>query len=164
MRDMTVRLAGMNDLEALCRLYVEFHEFHVRGVPDRLMSLGEPDAYDCSEMYPKLEKIINNEDSAIFLAEVSGQPVGLAEVYVREDQPDPARVSRKYSYLQSLMVLEEFRRHGAGTRLLEGAEEWGKEKGATEMRLETWEFAEGPLEFYEHRGYRTLRRTLVREL
>jgi GNAT superfamily N-acetyltransferase len=164
MNDVTLRLADMQDLEALCRLYVEFHEFHVRGVPARLMSLGEPDAYDCSEMYPKLEKIINNEDSAIFLAEVSGQPVGLAEVYVREDQPDPARVSRKYGHLQSLMVQEEFRRHGAGGRLLEAAEKWGKERGATELRLDTWEFAEGPLEFYEHRGYRTLRRTLVREL
>lgn len=106
MNDVTIRLAGMQDLEALCRLYVEFHEFHVRGVPDRLMSLGEPDAYDCSEMYPKLERIINNEDSAIFLAEVAGQPAGLAEVYVREDQPDPARVSRECGHLQSLIVRE----------------------------------------------------------
>jgi GNAT superfamily N-acetyltransferase len=164
MKDVIVRLAGTQDLEALCRLYIEFHEFHVRGVPDRLISLGGPDPYDCSEMCPKLENIINNENSAIFLGEVASQPVGFAEVYVREDQPDPARVSRKYGHLQSLMVREEFRRHGGGTRLLEAAEKWGREKGATEMRLETWEFAEGPLEFYEHRGYRTLRRTLVREL
>ena len=154
----------MQDLEALCRLYVGFHEFHVRGVPDRLISLGGPDAYDCSEMYPKLEKIINGENSVILLAEVAGQPAGLAEVHVREDQPDPARLSRKYAYLQSLMVQEELRRHGAGTTLLEAAEKWGKERGATEIRLDTWEFAEGPLEFYEHRGYRTLRRTLVRQL
>jgi GNAT superfamily N-acetyltransferase len=164
MNAVIVRPAGMQDLEALCRLYLEFHEFHVRGVPDRLVSLGEPDAYDCSEMYPKLEKIINNQDSVIFLAEIAHKPVGLAEVYVRQDEPNPARVSRRYGHLQSLMVQEKFRRHGVGTRLVEVAEKWTKEKGATEMQLEIWEFAEGPLEFYQHKGYRTLRRTLLRKL
>ena len=39
-----------------------------------------------------------------------------------------------------------------------------KEKGATEMRIETWEFEEGPLRFNEKNDYRTLRRTLVRAL
>ena len=160
-----IRLAGIQDIEALCKLYFGFHEFHVRGVPDRLLSLDElPDTYEHSELYLTLEKITNDDDSTIFLAEVAHQPVGLAEVYVREDEPNPARVSRRYGLLQSLMVREAFRRHGVGTRLVEAAQQWAKEKGATEMRLETWEFAEGPLEFYEHIGYRTLRRTLVRGL
>lgn len=56
------------------------------------------------------------------------------------------------------------RRRGIGARLLDAVQRWAKEKGATEMRLETWEFADDPQEFYEHNGYRTLRRTLAREL
>jgi hypothetical protein len=39
-----------------------------------------------------------------------------------------------------------------------------KANGASEMRLDVWEFAAGPLEFYERLGYRTLRRALVREI
>jgi GNAT superfamily N-acetyltransferase len=164
MDNVNIRFAGIQDLETLCRLYVEFHEFHVRELPDRLLSLGDPDAYDCAKMFPKLEKIIKDDNAVIFLAEVAHQPVGFAEVYVRQDEPNLARVLHRYGHLQSLMVTEEFRRHGVGKQLVEAAQQWTKDKGATEMRLDIWEFVEGPLEFYEQSGYRTLRRTLVRAL
>jgi GNAT superfamily N-acetyltransferase len=62
------------------------------------------------------------------------------------------------------MVQETYRGHGIGTRLVEAAERWARGQGATEVRVETWEFVEGPLAFYERMGYRTLRRTVVREL
>lgn len=162
---VTIRLADMQDIEALCRLYFEFHEFHVRGVPDRLLSLAEPpDTYEHSELYRSLGQIINDEGSALFVAEVAHQLVGLAEVYVRRDEPNPLRVRHTYGHLQSLLVCEPLRRQGIGTRLVEAVEEWAKEQGAAEMRLETWESAEGPLVFYERIGYRTLRRTLLRQL
>lgn len=164
MNDVKIRLADEQDLKVLCRLYIEFHEFHVRGVPERVRSSGDPDKYDCSELYPKLEKIIKSEDSVIFLAEVDHKPIGLAEVYIREDKPDPARVCRRYGFLQSLIVTQKTRKHGIGKKLVETAESWAKGKGATEMQLDIWEFEAGPLDFYENLGYRTLRRTLVRGL
>jgi hypothetical protein len=84
---VNIRLAGKEDLEALSRLYIEFHEFHVRGIPDRLRSLGDPDKYDCAELYPKLEKIIKSEDSVIFLAEVDEKPIGLARFMFGRTNP-----------------------------------------------------------------------------
>ena len=162
MNDVKIRLAEKEDLKALCRLYIEFHEFHVRGVPDRLRSLGDPDKYDCSELSPKLEKIIRGEDSVIFLAEIDGKPLGLAEVYIRGDKPDPARVQRRYGFLQSLIVTEKTRKQGIGKKLVQASESWAKQNGAVEMQLDIWEFDGGPFDFYENLGYRTLRRTLVR--
>ena len=159
---MTVRPAGLRDLEWLCKSYYEFHEFHVRGVPDRLATLGESDPGEDSKLRASLEKIINGDDSMLFIADVTGRPVGFAEVYVRQDTPDPARVSYRYGRLQSLMVDEAFRRQGVGRRLMEAAERWAREQGATEMRLDIWEFGQGPLGFYGKTGYRTLRRTMVR--
>jgi GNAT superfamily N-acetyltransferase len=46
---------------------------------------------------------------------------------------------------------------------VEAAQNWAKEKGAAEMRLETWEFPGGPLPFYEKIGYRTIKRTLKKD-
>jgi len=63
-----------------------------------------------------------------------------------------------------MMVHEAWRRHGIGAQLLEQAERWSAAHGATELRLETWEFPTGPQPFYERRGYTTLRRMLVRPL
>jgi len=107
---------------------------------------------------------MRSEDSALFVAESAGRVVGLAEVYLRQDEPDPATVARCYGYLQSLMVDPAYRRQGIATQLMAAAEAWAQARGAAEMRLQTWEFDGGPLPFYDRLGYRTLRRTLVHEL
>ena len=164
MTEIIVRPAGIEDVKSLCELYVEFHEFHVRALPDRLRSMGEAQSNDNQRLSNDIEKIIAGDDSTIFLAEVDGQPVGLAEVYIREDKPSRHTVNRRYGYLQSLAVTEKFRRQGVGDKLIDAAEMWAREKGAVEMRLDIWEFPEGPLEFYEKTGYRTLRRSMVRDI
>lgn len=161
---MTVRPAETRDLDALCLLYGEFHEFHARNLPDRLVSLGDPEAHDSSALRAAITEIMQGRDSIIYVAEIGGECVGLAEVHLRRDQPDPARVSCTYGHLQSLMVREAHRRSGLGTRLVEAAHRWVRSSGGTEMRTDLWEFAEGPLRFYEKVGYATMRRTMVRRL
>jgi ribosomal-protein-alanine N-acetyltransferase len=162
--NVVIRLARMEDMQALCKLYNEFHEFHVRGVPDRLVSLEKTNPHHDAELRNNLDKIINQVDSVILVVEVANQVVGLAEVYIREDEPNPARVAYMYGHLQSLLVTKAFRRQGVGEKLLQAAESWAKGRGATEMRLDIWEFPKGPLRFYEKTGYRTLRRKLVKRL
>ncbi len=162
--DVVIRPAGTDDLQMLCDLYVEFHEFHVRGIPDRLISVEKMNPRHGEELRRKLKEIIKENDSEILVAEISNQIAGLAEVYLREDKPDPARVSFKHGHLQSLIVTKAARRQGVGRQLVEVSEGWAREKGAAEMRLDIWEFGEGPLDFYERLGYRTLRRNMVREL
>jgi GNAT superfamily N-acetyltransferase len=159
---LVVRAAQESDISQLCKLYFEFHEYYVQGVPDRLVSPGRLEHFDSSALCAKLKEILRQDDAVIFVAELDGDCIGLAEAYIREDEPNPAKVSRKYCHLQSLMVSEEHRRAGVGTRLLEAAERYAKKHAAVEMRLDTWEFPGDPVDFYHRRGYRTLRRTLVR--
>jgi GNAT superfamily N-acetyltransferase len=157
-----VRRAEPKDFEQLCRLYVAFHEFHVQGVPDRLSTLGSPDTFECNDLLSALQQLHNRSDVALFVAVTATQVIGLAEVYIRQDEESDAKIAYRYGYLQSLMVLESFRQHHIGTRLVEAAQEWAVHQGATEMRLEIWEFDAGPLPFYERLGYRTLQRILIR--
>ncbi|MEZ4870498.1 MAG: GNAT family N-acetyltransferase [Caldilineaceae bacterium] len=161
---VTIRLAHRQDIAPLCRLYHEFHEFTVRSVPDRLQSLGDYEWFNASALSLSLQKLIDALDVALWVAEVNGAVVGLAEVYLREDEARAETVAYRYGYLQSLMVQRRWRGQGIGAQLLAAAETWSREQGATELRLETWEFDQGPLRFYERQGYRTLRRTLVRTL
>lgn len=161
MGETVIRQADTYDLEALSRLYAEFHEFHVCGVPDRLL---RSDSSRIAELHAAIQKIIDNKDAVILVAEVDGRLVGLGEVYIREDPPNPLKVQHRYGHLQSMIVTEAYRGRGIGTKILEAVEQWAKERSAAEVRLDTWEFKEGPLGFYEKRGYNTLRRTLVRKL
>lgn len=159
-----VRPATPGDLDVLRRLYEAFHEFHVRGVPDRLRSPEGDTQNRHRELRAGLKDIIGRDDATLLVATTEDEVVGMAEVYVRHDELGAATFARTYGHLQSLMVLESCRRLGVGEQLLVAAQNWAGEQGATEMRLDTWEFESGPLCFYERRGYRTLKRTLVREL
>ncbi len=162
MNSFTIRPAGEQDIDALIPLYRAFHEFHVLGLPERLRI---PENYDLVELRASLKRIIDGEKSAIFLALIDEERVGLAEVYLRHDQPDALVVARAaYGHLQSLMVLDEYRHHGLGTMLVEACEQWARERGASEMQLNTWEFDAGPLRFYASLNYRTLKRTLMKAL
>src|SRR5512136_99104 len=99
MHMLYIRPATPGDLDALCALYHEFHEFHARGVPDRLRSQGDLDRQDFTRLKETLTGIMRGDDSALLIAEVSGSVVGLAEVTLREDDPANALiVPHRYGY------------------------------------------------------------------
>ena len=158
---MRIRAAEDADVPSLVRLFIEFHEFHVRGVPDRLRV---PERYDEEELSSIVRSTINGESSSILVLEDRGHIRGLAEIYVKDDEAGSLVAGRRYGYLQSLLVADDHRRRGWGSALLHEAEEWARQQGAEEVRLDIWEFGEGPLGFYEESGYRTLRREMVRDL
>ncbi|MBO0791642.1 MAG: GNAT family N-acetyltransferase [Ktedonobacteraceae bacterium] len=161
METFAIRPATHQDIDGLISLYAEFHEFHVTGVPDRLR---KPDTYDEATLRSTLLEIIQQDDAQIFVADHEGKLVALAEVYLRQDEPQPLTVAHRYGYLQSLIVSAPFRKAGLGKQLAATAHQWAKDQQATEMQVEIWEFTEGPLHFYEALGYRTLRRHLVTDL
>ena len=150
-----IRLATEQDIDELISLYIEFH---VLGVPDRLR---QPDAYDETMLRDKLHELIQRDDAQIFVLDDEGKVVGLAEVYLCKEESHPLTVAHHYGYLQSLIISASFRKSGLGRQLVVAAQQWVKEQSATEMRVNVWEFAEGPLHFYETLGYRTLKRELV---
>ena len=160
---MMIRSATRADILALSELYAEFHDFHVQRLPDQLRS-PEPGEVDPTEFERKVEEILAGEDAAMLVAESDGLIVGFAEAYVREASGNPYRHARRYGLLQSLGVTERLRHSGLGRTLVDAVEEWARSRGATEMRVETWEFEGGPLPFYQRLGYRTYERKLIRPL
>lgn len=156
-----VRIALPSDAAAAADLIIEGHEFHARALPERLLV---PDSYELEELHLTLLSIIGRDDAAILLAEVDGSPVGLAELYMREDVSTPVRGGLKYAYVQNLLVTEKQRRGGAGTALMTAVEAWARSMDAAEVQLDVWEFDAGPLPFYQRLGYGTLRRKMVKSL
>jgi GNAT superfamily N-acetyltransferase len=151
---VVIRQVSRADVEALRSLYEEFHAFHVRGVPSHLRMAEQGEA-DAGEFDRAVERLVEDEDAALLVAESEGRLIGLVEVYLDPVQESPFRVLRKTATLQSLLVTEGFRGSGLGRRLVGAAEQWATERGVEEMQTKTWEFPEGPLSFYETLGYRS---------
>lgn len=160
-----IRIATQGDRDTLRKLYYEFHEFHVLGVPSHLRSLGPYEMYNWAEFDKTIGEILNNPDAVILLMEMSKQPIGFVEVYMKQDDTsNQASVPYRYGYVQSLFVTAPLRGKGLGRRLLASAEQWAQERDGTLVKLDAWEFAAGPLGFYEKNSYKTLKRTLIKAL
>ncbi len=115
-----VRQAVEGDLDQALALFHKFHEFHVRGVPNRLRV---PHPYNDAAARETLLGILHNAEAALFVAEEGGRLLGLAEVYLRRDTPHPAAIEYAYGYLQSLIVTASIRRRGPGRQLVAAAEQ-----------------------------------------
>ncbi len=158
--DPVIRRAVVDDIEALASLYVEFHNFHAAGVPDRLRPVPGVD----DELRDGIRRILADEKGALFVALQGNAVVGFAEVYMKETLPNSAVVQRRYAHLQGLAVTAVLRRQGVGVRLMAEVEAWARNQGAAELETETWEFTEGPLRFYEGLGFGTRKRVLAKRL
>ena len=168
MKTFNIRTAQDADCDALMDLYEEFHAFHVDGVPEwlRLPDLSDAQArgQERARLRDLLQALVRNLSAALLCAEVDGQIVGLAEVYLRHDEPHPLTRHYTYGHLQSLIVTARWRRCGVGRQLTAAVEAWTRDHGGTQLRLGAWEFTRGPLPFYEALGYRTVKRELVKPL
>jgi ribosomal protein S18 acetylase RimI-like enzyme len=159
---ISLRIADEDDCADLCPLYWAFHEFHVQHLPDRLRSLGPVERYDCATLQATLTQLVISSEADLVIARTPAAVIGFAEVQLRQDEAHPARVSHRYGHLTGLYVAEAYQRQGIGAGLVQRAEHWAKQRGATEMRLEVWAYAGSSLAFYEQMDYRTLSRTLVK--
>ncbi len=159
-----LRIAEEADCPPLCQLYWAFHEHHAQHLPDRLHSLGPRAAYDCATLQESLVQLVISRAADLVVAKLPTRVIGFAEVHLRQDEAHPARVSRCHGHISALYVEETFRRQGIGAGLVQLAERWARQRGATEMRLELWEYGESPLDFYEYLDYHTLHRTLTKAL
>jgi diamine N-acetyltransferase len=158
MNEPIVRAATTEDVQELTALYIAFHEFHVAGVSDRLRV---PERYDISLIQTTLEDYIKRPDIALLVADHNHHLSGFVEVLVKEDPIDTTIVFHRYGHVQSLMVTAHQRKTGVGRALLRAAKDWVAQQGMTQMRIDLWEFDAGPLHFYEHLGFRTVKRTMT---
>jgi hypothetical protein len=60
-KNLTLRGSTMQDIGSLSEYNSEFHNFHVRGVPDRLVSISDqPDIHEGTELYQVLRRIVQS--------------------------------------------------------------------------------------------------------
>jgi|SRR3989344_698628 len=133
--------ADISDLEKIYQLAVLFTRFNAKNAPDPQEFFF--DGWEKS-FKEELTATLNDSESVIFYAELSGEPTGYAGVH--HDKYEACCV------LDELYVDTKFRGQKIGEVLVLACEDWCK-NFSDKLKIEVYNWNTGALTFYERLGY-----------
>ncbi|MDO3386089.1 GNAT family N-acetyltransferase [Gilvimarinus sp. SDUM040013] len=141
----TVRKAEQRDLDFMNNALFELNKMHHEAVPSEFKP---PEEVDASK---SLTRYITEDSCFAYVAEKAGEPIGFIAGHVKE-LLSPITKSRSMGSIDELFVAASHRREGIGSKLLAELESECKQRNATDVFVEIWEFNEKARQFYEAHG------------
>ena len=154
-----MRRAAEVDLPALGRMGAELMRLHFTFDPLRFMNPGSDPESGYSWF---LGTQIHDDDAAIFVAERAGAAVGY--VYAALEPQSWKELREAAGFVHDVVVLDDARRAGVATRLMEAAMAWLKSRGAPRVILWTAEPNHGAQRLFARLGFRRTMVELTKEL
>jgi len=133
---MTVRQAGLSDLEALVPLLDAYRQFYGR-------------ESDLAAARVFLKERFNHGESVLFIAFDGDAAIGFAQLYPSFSS---AALARTF-ILNDLFVAESSRKRGAGSQLMQAVVAFARELGAVRLTLSTAVSNETAQSLYESCGW-----------
>jgi GNAT superfamily N-acetyltransferase len=106
-----------------------------------------PPQWDRGVAVARLREAVESDRSAVLVADVDSQIIGVCTVYLDI-------VSVRFGqrcWIEDLAVDPEWRSRGAGAKLMDAAEQWARDRGASHLELDSAEVRERAHRFYERR-------------
>ena len=107
-----------------------------------------PPRWDADHARAAIGQAIEDPESAVLVAEHRGELLGLCTAYL---DMNSVRFGPR-CWVEDLAVSPEHRSQGVGNDLLDAAESWARERGATHFELDTGLARTDAQRFYERRG------------
>ena len=156
---IVVRRAVEADLPALGRMGAELMRVHFAFDPRRFMDPGT----DPESGYTWfLGTQIHEDDVAIFVAELEGEPVGY--VYAGLEPQSWKDLREAAGFVHDVIVRGDRRRSGVATALMDAALAWLKSRGAPRVLLSTAEPNRAAQALFARLGFRPTMVEMTREL
>jgi len=159
MSSYLVRKASPQDLEDVYAVFSLADTMHREAHPEIFQKPS-----DISEIKDYLLASIKATDSLVFVAEASGEIIGVIIAEMRQTADISLLVKRTYISIDNLVVAKANREQGVGRALMEKVHKWAKEKNVTEIQLTVWDFNDGAIAFYRKLGYQMLHHCMRKEL
>ena len=144
----SVRPATLSDYEQMRALLAEVDELHRVHLP---WMFQEPAVEPRSKGF--FEQLIEDEHSALLVAEADSRLVGVATALLRTAPNFPVFIAQTWGVLDNIAIAQAWRRRGVGSALIEHAERWLQDRSANWIELGVYEFNEGARAFYQKLGY-----------
>jgi ribosomal protein S18 acetylase RimI-like enzyme len=152
----SIRLATKADLEVLTRLNAQVQAIHLAARPDYFR---EPKDRDVSQW---LGGMLDDPTIVVWLAHVSGEPVGYVLVMIKERPANPFCNLRVTCEIDQIAVDANMRGTGVGRALIEEAFAYAEARGISHIELNVWAFNETARHAFEAMGFQPRVLTLER--
>jgi ribosomal protein S18 acetylase RimI-like enzyme len=146
---ITIRLATIEDLEAICQLAEQSLRLHYQKAPQ--VFAPPPGIERDREFWLSL---IQAPYAGFWVAEQEQHLLGFCFARLL-----PAGLSflrnRLLCHISTVVVDSQAQRQGIGASLVQAVERWAKQQHAAEVRLEVFDFNDAAIALYTKQGFRT---------
>ena len=153
---MHIRVANMEDIEQLRRLYFELETDGVKYQPEHFIVGYRSDDF--------FDSIFQDDNQDILVAVVDGAVVGFSHVMILKQKNIACLKPQTAIYIQDLDVLECERNKGIGTLLINASKKYGKRRGADFIRTQVFPHNIDGIRFYERNGFCEMMKTIEGQL
>jgi len=154
-----IRPALAEDYGAYCALVDEVDALHTRNEPRDFQYPGAPPRK--REFY---ESLLAASDKDVLLAEVDGVIAAYPHLETRKVEGPGILVPQSYCYVSDIVVAGPFQRRGLGRAMMAHAENWAKQHGLDQIRLNVRAFNTSAIRFYESLGMKAAAHTMLKRL
>ena len=148
---MIVRVATLDDVEAISTMYRDFFTFHAH---------MQPDYYKAAEAGEYPANSIRSEDNDIIVVEVDGNIAGFAHVFENRTSPYDSVVSHRFAHLMDLYVSPLHRETGLGRALIKATKDWAKKRNLDYIELTLLAENENAARLYAQENFKTVMHTM----
>ncbi len=136
LRDLVIRVADSGDTPAITALRARWSG-----------GVGDDSGFERS-----LRDWLNSEGErrTVWLATLTGTPVGMVSLFEYRRMPRPRRLDSRWGYLSNMFVREEYRRRGIGSALLEAVVTAARRRGYARVVLSP---SEAAISLYRRAGF-----------
>ncbi|WP_042457261.1 GNAT family N-acetyltransferase [Neobacillus dielmonensis] len=104
--------------------------------------------------------LIEGPNTDILVAKLNEEVVGFAVMELSESPPFESMTPRIFAYMNDFGVKRSTQRKGVGSILFQSCVDWSKQKGASSLDLNVWEFNTKAIAFYESFGLENVSRQM----
>src|SRR5262245_59626055 len=144
---VTVRVAVVEDADAIASMTAEIQQFHKEALPDIFKTPS-----DRLFSREKLARLLRDPNSTVAVAENNGGVIGHIYGVIIQRAENDFRVADKYMYIQQIGVHKDFRRQGVGRALIAFIEGKAVASAVTGLRTDHWAFNTRAHSFFESCG------------
>jgi ribosomal protein S18 acetylase RimI-like enzyme len=155
----TVRVANIEDADAIECLTVEVQQLHREALPDIFK-------FPSDRLFSreKLATLLQDANSTVAVAESNGEIVGHVCGVTMHRPENDFKKAEKYMYIQQIGVRNDVRRQGVGRALIAFIERKALASAVTGLQLDYWAFNTRAQSFFESCGFSASQVTMRRRL